>query len=161
MSLQLTVSDLEELKWYIMERPVLRFNRVATNNTDFEEVLSYRLPPGILGLSRLLLSLNTDPEASYRIQIGTLFNIEDSPICAVFNIDLPHLDNKVYVGLNPGDFITIMHRSPSGTTIISEAFLELNEVYLDPNFWEKVIRKARTCESVRTPLTEYVRGEIR
>ena len=146
---QLTVSDLEELKWYIMEKPVLSYKRVATNKGDFEEVLSYRLSPGILGISRLLLSLNADPEARYRIQIGTLLNIEDSPICAVFNIDLPHLENKVYVGLNPGDYISIMHRSPSGTTVISEAFLEINEVYLDPNFWEKVIKKVRVCESVR------------
>ena len=150
-----TVSDLEELKWVLMEKPILKFNRVSTNNTDFEEVISHRLSPGILGVSRLLLSINPDSNANYRIQVGTLLYIDDSPISAVFNIDLPHLDSKVYIGLNPGDLIIVLHRSPTGQQITTEALLELNEVYWDRSFLSKIVKKPVICET-RTSLAEYL-----
>jgi hypothetical protein len=153
-----TVSDLEELKWVLMEKPILKFNRVSTNSVNFEEVISHKLSPGILGVSRLLLSIDPDPNASYRIQVGTLLYIDDSPISAVFDIDLPHLDSKVYVGLNPGDLITVLHRSPTGQQITTEAFLELNEVYWDNSFLSKIVKKPVICEA-RTTLTKYLEGE--
>jgi len=111
-----------------------------------------------LETSRLLLAINPDPNASYRIQIGTLFYIDDSPISAVLNIDLPHLDSKVYLGLNPGDLITVLHRSPTGQEITTEAFLELNEVYWDDSLLRKIVRKPVICET-RTTLVKYLEGE--
>jgi hypothetical protein len=155
---QITVSSLEELRWVLMEKPILKFNRASTNNVDFEEVVSHRLSPGILGASRLLLSINPDPKASYRIQVGSLLYIDDSPISAVFNIDLPHLDSKVYVGLNPGDLITVLHRSPTGQQITTEAFLEINEVYWDNSFLNKIVKRPVVCEA-RTALIKYLEGE--
>jgi len=155
---QLMVSDLERPRLALMEKPVLKFNRVATNKRDFEEVISYRLPPSILGVSRLLLSINPDPNASYRVQIGTLFYIDDSKISAVLNIDLPHVQDKVYVGLKGGDIITVLHRSPTGQEITTEAFLELNEVYFDESLLRKISRKPVPCET-RTALVKYLEGE--
>ena len=156
MSLQIT--DLEELKWVLMEKPILKFNRASTESKDFEEVISHKLSPGILGVSRLLLAINPDPNGSYRIQIGTLFYIDDSPLSAVLNIDLAHLDSKVYVGLNPGDLIIVLHRSPTGQQITTEAFLELNEVYFDDSFLRKIAKKPVICET-RTALIKYLEGE--
>jgi hypothetical protein len=152
------ISDLEELRYVLMEKPILKFNRASTTSKNFEEVISHRLSPGIFGASRLLLSINPDPKASYRIQVGTLFYIDDSPISAVFNIDLPHLDGKVYLGLNPGDLIIVLHRSPTEQEITTEAFLELNEVYFDDSLLRKIVRKPIVCET-RTALIKYLEGE--
>jgi hypothetical protein len=148
----------EELKWVLNEKPILRFNRATTDSKDFEEVISYRLSPITLGVSRLLLAINPDPNASYRISIGTLLNIDDSPISAVLNIDLPHLDSKVYTDLKPGDLIIVLHRSPTGKEVTTEAFLELNEVYWDESFLRKFVKKPVPCET-RTALIEYLKGE--
>jgi len=155
---QIMVSSLEEVRWVLVEKPVLKFKRATTNSSNFVEVVSHRVSTGILGVSRLLLSINPDVNASYRVQIGGLLYIDDSPISAIFNVDLPHLDSKVYVGLNPGDYITISHRSLTGANVTTEVFLELNEVYFDESFLRRVVRKPIICET-RT-LLEGLEGVV-
>jgi hypothetical protein len=111
----------------IIERPVVRFERKKTTSTSFQDVLSYQLTSGILGVSHLILSLNPDLGGSYRVQVGDLVKIDDSPIGAVFNVELPRAD-RVYKGIKGGDWIIVQHRSLDGTEITTEAFLTVVEV---------------------------------
>lgn len=153
----LEVQDLEELKFYMIERPVVRFERETTTSTDFQSVLSYRLSSGILGISYLLLSVNPDPNGSYRVKVGRLLQIEDSPISAVLSIELPRTE-KVYKGIEEGEWIVVEHRSPNGTQIVTEAFLTVVEVDLDTEFFGRIIRKPSACSSTRSYVASYAQG---
>jgi hypothetical protein len=153
----LEIQDLEELKLYMIERPVIRFERKATTSTDFETVLSYRLTSGILGISYLLLSVNPDLNGNYRVKVGRLLQIEDSPISAVLSVELPRTE-KIYKGIEEGEWIVVEHRSPKGTQIVTEAFLTVVEVDLDTEFLGKMIRKPYTCSSIRSYVASYAQG---
>jgi len=113
------------------ERPRIFLTTTSTGSTKYENVLDVTISSDALGISYLSLAIDPDPNALYRIVIGSFFNVVDIELTAIWGLELPHLTSGFYPVLKRGDKIIIQHKTKDPTTIVkTSATLVVNEVVL-------------------------------
>jgi len=112
-----------------MEKPRVFLLTTSTNSTDYVDVLNTTVSLNVRGVSYFSMSIDPDPNALYQIKIGKLYEAFDLKIPDIWTLELPHLTQGFYPGLNPGDAIIIRHRTkdPAITveTALTLAFTEV------------------------------------
>jgi hypothetical protein len=111
------------------ERPRIFLNTISTGNTRYEDVLNVTISSDALGISYLSLAIDPDPNALYRIVIGSFFNVVDMELTAIWGLELPHLTSGFYSMLKRGDKIIIQHKTKDPAVLVkTSATLVINEV---------------------------------
>jgi len=110
------------------ERPRFYLITSTTNNVNYETILDVGISTDARGISYFTIAMDPDPNALYRITIGSIMTVNELELTAVWSLELPHLTSGVYMGFRPGDRIVIQHRSPNATLIKTGVTLAFNEV---------------------------------
>jgi hypothetical protein len=115
----------------LLERPRVFLGTRSTNKTDYEVLVEAEVSGDALGLSYLTLAIDPDPNAFYKIHLGSLMSVTELELTAVWSLMLPHLTYGYYAGFKAGDKILIAHRSKDPTVTVKTGFtLAFNEVVI-------------------------------
>lgn len=126
------------IKEYKYENAIKEYKRIiprtflttadTSDTTNYDTVLDIQINPLAKGINYFNLSIDPDANALYNIFIAKVLVVRDLEITAIWSLTLPHIQDMLYDGFNPGDHIIVQHIATSLTPITTGATLVFNEV---------------------------------